>query len=189
MQIKFRMTTLGVVVLAMGLLAGPAVAQEAQDAPEGFSSIQACQAAVRQVSNDVATPGISAELRARVQRLVDSGDAGTICTIYIPVDFEPPGPPTEPPVDPPEVGGEVIDRPATPGTPGTPATPPTPQVPQVPATPGSPATGGVSVEAPQVLGVTLSRTGADAGLLVLLGVGLLGLGAVAVRRTRSTDVV
>jgi hypothetical protein len=188
MQTKFRMTTLGVVVLAMGLVAGPALAQQAEDADEieGFTSVRECQAAVRQVSDGAGTGVISDGLRDRIQELLDGGARGQICTIYIPVDFEPPGPPpTVPPVEPPEVGGEVIDRPATPGTPGTPATPPTPQV---PATPGSPTTGGVSVEAPEVLGVTLSRTGADAGLLVLLGAGLLGLGAVAVRRTRSSDV-
>lgn len=39
------------------------------------------------------------------------------------------------------------------------------------------------VQPTQVLGVTLARTGIDAALLVLFGMALLGLGAVAVRRS------
>ena len=43
----------------------------------------------------------------------------------------------------------------------------------------------VQTQPTEVLGVTLQRTGVDAAIIALIGAALLGLGVVAVRRTRS----
>lgn len=87
--------------------------------------------------------------------------------------------------DPPdvEVGGEVEERPEgadtdTDDTEGTdPGTDPGPD---------TTAEDPIGAAPPQVLGVSLVRTGADALLVALAGLGLLGLGFVALRRTRES---
>jgi hypothetical protein len=151
MRIKLPTALATATVLSVGLLAGPAAAQE------GFPP-GGCEASLAggtvEVANEDGTPFTDEEIEFLLE---ESGlTIEEICTIY---------------------GVEVADVVLTP-----PARPPAPPAPPVtPAAPAAPA-----AMPTEVLGEQLSRTGTDIALMVAAGLGILGLGFLALRRTRGT---
>ena len=155
MRMKLRTTTVAVVALMLGMVAAPALAQDADD-PE-VASLEACLAAfeagfpkVLEAAGVTDTDSFAAWLEAEG---FDVDEACEIDGSYVP-----------------EVLGVVIERPDN-------GTPDDDEIAAVIAQ---------TVEPPSaaVLGVQLARTGLDAAVIALIGVGLLGLGVVAVRGTR-----
>lgn len=159
------------VAMLLSLLAAPAAAQ-----PEGFDDIQSCADAIiltleEDVPEDerdetaVFVEGVGdvdfADLIAQLQEAEDLPPGQALanwilqnCVIYL-VDVLP----------------VIIERPGTPGPPET-------------GTP-EPEVAGVTLTRPaEVLGTRLPMTGTDAIFLALFGAVLLGLGTLAVRRTR-----
>lgn len=139
----FRTGGLLVGLLTFGLVAAPALAQ---DAPEGFTT-ESC-------GEDIV---LSAPEGFTLDELPADLSLAEICSIY---------------------GAEVLD---------------VTEEKEKPTDEEREDDGGLeSVEPAQVLGVSLARTGIDAGLLVVMGLGIVGLGIVAVRRPgrdrEATDV-
>ena len=157
MRMKLRTTTVAVVALMLGMVAAPALAQDADD-PE-VASLEACLAAfeagfpkVLEAAGVTDTDSFAAWLEAEG---FDVDEACEIDGSYVPdvlsVVFE-------------------FERPDN-------GTPDDDEIAAVIAQ---------TVEPPSaaVLGVQLARTGLDAAVIALIGVALLGLGVVAVRGTR-----
>ena len=145
MRTTFRATAVGAAALMVGMLAGPAAAQE-----EVEGGLEECIAAVE--ANLEESEAIAAEIdgatRPTLEELAEQGlSPAEICAIYgvEVLDLVIEAPPEEP-EEPTEVAAEQEVAPV------------------------------------EVLGVQLARTGIDALVLALIGVGLLGLGFVAVRR-------
>jgi hypothetical protein len=150
MRIALPTALATVTVLAVGLLAGPAAAQE------GFPP-GGCEAAVVggtvELENDDGTPFTAAE----IEYLLEESGLTTeeICTIYgVEVGPVVEVPPTKP-TTPPPATRPVAERPTA-----------------MPA---------------EVRGQGLARTGSEIAVLIAVGLGVLGLGVLALRRTRGTS--
>lgn len=155
MRMKLRTTTVAVVALMLGMLAGPALAQDTAESE--VESLEGCLAAFEAGFSEVLdaagvtdTDSFEAWLKAEG---FDVDDACEIGGTYVP-----------------DVAAVVIERPDN-------GTSRDDEIATVIAQPVDPP-------AADVLGAQLARTGMDAALIALFGVALVGLGVVAVRGTR-----
>lgn len=165
-------TMLAMSALLLAMAAGSAFAQEGFDAEQCAEEIATSYAegdeAAQALYEDRFAGLEGEELVTAVEEWLEENDLtlDDVCTIYGAVEVLPEAPEVLP-GDPEEFEPEPETVPDPPAE--RPVPPVEPPVDAVPA---------------EVLGISLQRTGIDAIVIALAGVTLLGLGLVAVRRTR-----